>query len=421
MHNDLWLHFINSKGENKSTFAPVFLTEQRPWILKHMILVIFKTGMHLVDKESLEVSTLQFPKDFTLDACYQNSSHFVNNYGVRMALSDGRSIWLGKISTDHKGDPGWDFDCNKDYVTDKEECCYFARVKCKDSWIRSSSESAFSNNGSHFVHIGVREFKRYLRILKMDEENTRELWQREIDKCQYCAGANSKFVFLFTNELTDDNLTILDIRDGSVVKTVPLVQGATGRWSFAERVEVGGGGRTRRRLDRVIVTEDLLVATPMQTSHYVEDLSAWLVLLSLDTFEIKRHKIGCKSSHPSELRKFNEGKIISILPQWRWSEDEEICHMNLTERNLDDLLLAKRSQITSKVRSDQIQNKYCITSYCFKEISTGMYLMEMKRKEGKDLLWEEMTYVEVISWRSEEVSKAMLKFLSLKGFKETEM
>ena len=129
-------------------------------------------------------------------------------------------------------------------------------------------------------------------------------------------------------------------------------------------------------------------------------------MLDLNTFKVKQHRIGDDSKCPPEIRKFHEGKLISILPQWRYT-DGELRHMNLKEGTLDDIS-SKISQTTSKV------GKY---SYCFQEISKGIYSLETKY-EG--YLPGGKTYVEVISWRSEELSKTMSKFLHIRGFEEVD-
>ena len=119
--------------------------------------------------------------------------------------------------------------------------------------------------------------------------------------------------------------------------------------------------------------------------------------------------MGDNSNVPPEIRKFHEGKLISILPRWRYT-DGELRHMNLTEGTLEHLddIYSKISQTSSKV------GKY---SHCFKEISKGMYLLETKY-EGYSACRK--TYVEVISWRSEELPKAMSKFLRIRGFEEVD-
>ena len=53
------------------------------------------------------------------------------------------------------------------------------------------------------------------------------------------------------------------------------------------------------------------------------------------------------------------------------------------------------------------------------EINGGTYMLEMRCREF-GFYAKEKTYVEVISWRSEELPKAVSKFLHLAGFNKIE-
>ena len=83
--------------------------------------------------------------------------------------------------------------------------------------------------------------------------------------------------------------------------------------------------------------------------------------------------------------------------------------MKLTDETFGDVSPKMRHISSDKVRKN---------SYCFKDISTGMYLLELKN--GTEETVEDKTYIEVISWRSEELSKAMSKFLRIRGFEEVD-
>ena len=92
--------------------------------------------------------------------------------------------------------------------------------------------------------------------------------------------------------------------------------------------------------------------------------------------------------------------------------------MNLTEGTFDETS-SKISQISTKVLKDR-------GIYSFKEISTGMNLLETKSQhiglntqEWKGSV-ERKSYIEMILWRSEELSKAMSKFLRIRGFDEVD-
>ena len=138
--------FIGSDGEVRTATIPL-CSEDDParglWILEHVIMVCGKTAIYLIDQKNLMTAKIKFPKNFTF-VCHEmasKTSHFDKNDGVRIAIMGSREnmqndidpvIWLGKVSMKHKRESSlgfleWRRKCDQDYITDKEECCYFAR------------------------------------------------------------------------------------------------------------------------------------------------------------------------------------------------------------------------------------------------------------------------------------------------------
>ena len=85
--------------------------------------------------------------------------------------------------------------------------------------------------------------------------------------------------------------------------------------------------------------------------------------------------------------------------------------MDLTGNDCDQIV-AKRSMVNSTyaVQKGSAQGRR------FREINKGTYLLEMSTKEGG----RDKTYVEVISWRIEELPRAVSKYLQIAGFSKIE-
>ena len=284
----------------------------------------------------------------------------------------------------------------------------------KHRWSWRIPEGSFSTDGCHFVHIGRIGpiAKNYMCVLKMQQDQTRLLWRRHIEgnyrgPTDNFVGANSRFLFMIDSK----RITVLDIGDGALVKTVPFWEpndpGAVPRWSFTNYTEV---------CKRIIVTENVFMVIPV-TYPYSKSKAEEIIMLNLDRFEFKHQSIEAYGSPYPDLKTFHDASMALIMPSFDKENVKMLCHMNLTEADCDQVF-AKRSMMSSKV-VDEIFKKGSIQSRRFREINLGTYMLEIgSKRSGFD--GKKETFVEVISWRSEELSRAMSKFLQLAGFNKIE-
>ena len=413
------------------------------------------------------ISKVKYPKGFTFEHSHSKNdgitSHFDTVKGVRFVITQDSTsrefresndnnpvIWFGNISMDHKRESTlkfleWRRKCDQDFISNKEGTCYFAKVKSflpksrlknpRNHWSWCSWKGqCFSVDGHHFVQVGMigQPEKNYICVMKIDKDKTRFVWRKPLEgnyrgPNNNLIGANGRFLLM-----SDDmNLNIIDIMSGSLVKQIQLwepselVEGLGGvmkpKWSFTYMGEM--------HRERIIITENLLMTMLMNTGHIQAGPDALITMVNLDTFELEHKSIEAYGSSHPYLEKMHDAKMAVILPTFSkanpgsslpWANPflnrktqliYQLCHMDLTENDCDQIV-AKRSMVNSRCAAQRGSAQ----GRRFREINKGTYLLEMSTKEsGKD-----KTYVEVISWRIEELPRAVSKYLQIAGFNKIE-
>ena len=118
------LHLIREDGGHKTATVPICSDDiafPKLWILQHVIMICCKTSLYLLDKGSLMISKVKYPKGFTFEQDRDRNdgvtSHFDAMKGVRFVIMQDRSskefresddndpvIWFGWRLCEDEGD-----------------------------------------------------------------------------------------------------------------------------------------------------------------------------------------------------------------------------------------------------------------------------------------------------------------------------
>ena len=436
------------------------------WILKKTILIVDEDSFHFINKVSMVSSSLKIPKE---DQYSHNVpapfTHFNPATGlsivtlpIKAANKPSSFIWVGHISINHRQESKWTSDFNEDFITDEDGCSFFARVDIGNLTIASYSfsyncfKTDFSEDGSRFILRSpqdVMDPNQRLNIFALERENSRLLWSTEIALLSEFVHVNSRFVFMLNNGV----IKVLNISDGSVVKTIELHSndGAYFWW------------RTIRSTDNFLLA--FLPSPPPhfewkyddrelsgEQGHGEKALDPDLIMIKQDTYELKRQLIResqeetllVPSLPPSEGPGgfgFLEEKTIGVVPKcFREGgvNKIKICHLDLEANKVFNGRSVTKSRVpfggdvhnigqlyeqpdpyeeiseNDRFRIDELTGDDGMKWIKdFHEICTGVYIIEYFVTATVDGGGEtRVHFLEIVSWKSEELPKALKEFLN---------
>ena len=221
------LKYITNEGQVKVVSLPYKVAHDDMWILKETILVLCleddpdDNAAYFINKKTLNISKFCLPRCSSQVQWDCIDYYFVPQKGlVLRILVENCSMWLGKISIEHRQESDWQGNYEQDsYLFDEDRCSYFAKVDSlfPNGVATHDTKYSLSEDGSHLIIVGI-EKNGYICLIALDGENTGLVWRKESNDNEF-ALANSRFVFLVHRR---GCLTIKDIKDGSDVKEIEL-------------------------------------------------------------------------------------------------------------------------------------------------------------------------------------------------------
>jgi len=413
------LKYITNEGQVKEVSLPLAHDGiiDGMWILKETILVLCleddpdDNAAYFINKKTLNISKFCLPRCSSQVQWDCIDYYFVPQRGlVLRILVENCSMWLGKISIEHRQESDWQGNYEQDsYLFDEDRCSYFAKVDSffpngnHEPWEYSvDANYSFSEDGSHLIIVGIEE-NGYICLIALDGENTGLVWRKESNDNEF-ALANSRFVFLVHRR---GCLTIKDIKDGSDVKEIELGFDSELLPWFTEDPD-----------EFIFLSGKFIIVRE-------PELERELLMVDLDTFETRGQPLNCfeRDLNVSEPEAFPivlfHGRKLAVYTNTFITEGVNVnCyHFDLTARNLDELCDG-HGELTSEVKCYGPHES--VDAYA-REVCRGVYLLIISEDEiraknrGRST---SRTFYEVVSWKSEELPLAMRRFFSLVGIKE---
>ena len=474
------LNYIGNDGELKT--APLH-SEGSLWILNNTVLVVGGSCIYFFNKESMVSSTLQIPSP-----SYSSIGHSYDGpytqlkaaFGVSVAMlpiQDTRRstnwLWLGQISMDHRQECEWTSDFDEDFITDKDGCCYFARIDIGNLTVANYCYSydcykpAWNEDGTRFIFRGPED-ESQLYVFALDRENSRQICRTGLTPLSeipmdFVKGifgsppliyADSRFLFIMNS---DGKIEILNLADGSVVKTLRISQNDV--WFYWNKIT-----STEMSLNAFLPSPPPHIewnhgdqAGVHEDNHDENSLDPDLVTINLDTFDMKTYSVRESREEKLLVREdcgILEGKSVLVVPKC-YQEGNiskiKLCHLDLRARTLFDGRNVTMSTVPFGAdlvgqgedipwipgsRFEPIPGRYvfrisaltdvaarrCIKR--FREVCTGAYVIEYivpttrsTDPNGHVRYYEEgdgpmMHFIEVVSWKTEELPRPLEKLLN---------
>ena len=291
----------------------------------------------------------------------------------------------------------------------EEGCCHFSMVGSflpsdvsysERYW--STARYEFSPDGSRFIFIGGGDVD---RVCVFALDNPRLLWTAEV-RGKPSVSINSQHLFLLSSG--GGGIDMLDLESGAKAKTI----------------EFGYDKLSSDVRHPLVAAERFLLAFPSKVkanSSHPAELNPDLVLIDLETEEVSRHFVSGRSTDMSYravgFGGFLEGRDTATIFQNRIVDEGRgdlveisVYHLNFAAKNVDRVFRLRRvTTSTAPIRlGDHLLDVNTLVRD-FWEISRGVYLVEYFTKNH---------YFDVVSWRYEELPKAMEVFLNRIGFQK---
>ena len=164
----------------------------------------------------------------------------------------------------------------------------------------------------------------------------------------------------------------------------------------------------------------------LYSRHHTHELNQQIVVLKLSTFGTKWISLECTKQHKQKIKSLHGDKLIAILcADNRNHRQGENCSshgfLDLTEENMDNMF-KEQSIVTSQMPSKGINYDFISFGYC-RQICTGIWMIWLSRYVidqvnsdfAEDVYSRIEHFIEIISWKPEELKPAMQKFMSIEN------